>query len=124
LFVVVRRALDEHSAAGEIEEEYDMARPPWFRRSANTPIETPEQVRRRQAQQEIDRQLRSWPARRIVTWVLMVGGFLVAGQHLLAHAGVRPLPLSMVRQDIFLGYPVAAFLGIAGLMLLDPRPRG
>ena len=100
-----------------------MARPTWFRRSANTPIETPEQVRRREAQRDIDRQLRSWPPRRLATWALMVGAFLVAGQHLLAHAGVQPLPFSMVRQDIFLGYPVAAFLGFAGLMLLDPRPR-
>lgn len=100
-----------------------MPRPTWSRRSAKTPVETPEQARRRQVQSEIDRQLRSWPPRRLATWALMLGAFLVAGQHLLAHAGVQPLPFSMVRQDIFLGYPAAGLLGIAGLMLLDPRPR-
>lgn len=65
----------------------------------------------------------SWPPRRIASWTLMLGGVIVAIQHLLAHGGWQPLPLSMGWQDIFVGYPMAGLLLIAGAMLLDPRGR-
>lgn len=99
-----------------------MAGPAWFRRGEKIHGDTPEQ-RRRKAQVDINRQLRAWPPRRIASWALMIGALIVAGQHLLAHAGVQPLPFSMVRQDIFVGYPAAAMLGVFGLITLDPRPR-
>lgn len=48
-------------------------------------------------------------------------GVLVAIQHLVAHAGTRPLPIGMGWQDIVVGYPMAILLVVAGAMLLDPR---
>lgn len=100
-----------------------MTRPAWLGSRSKTTSETPEQRRRREAQDEIDRQLRSWPPRRIASWALMTGALIVAVQHLLAHGGAAPLPFSLVRQDIFVGYPTAALMGLVGLILLDPRPR-
>ena len=72
---------------------------------------------------EIDRQLTSWPPRRIASWSLMIAAGVVVVQHLIAHAGVQPLPLSMGWQDILVGYPTAALLGLIGAVLVDPRPR-
>jgi hypothetical protein len=77
----------------------------------------------RPTQAQINGQLRAWRPRRIASWSLMILGVVVAVQHLVAHAGTRPLPLSMGWQDILFGYPAAAMLGIAGLVLIDPRPR-
>jgi hypothetical protein len=53
----------------------------------------------------------------------MLTGLAIAVQHLVAHAGFRPLPISMGLQDVLLGYPAAAILIIAGAALLDPRPK-
>ncbi len=54
--------------------------------------------------------------------------FVVAGviviQHLLAHAGWRPLSLSMGAQDILIGYPTALLVGVAGLYLWGRDPVG
>lgn len=72
---------------------------------------------------EINRQLRAWPPRRITSWALMLTGLAIGVQHLVAHAGFRPLPISMGLQDVLLGYPAAAILIIAGAALLDPRPK-
>jgi hypothetical protein len=80
-------------------------------------------VKNRPTQAEINRQLRSWTPRRIASWSLMLGGVLIAAQHLVAHAGFRPLPFSMGWQDLLVGYPMAALLAIAGAILIDPRPR-
>lgn len=77
----------------------------------------------RPSQKEIDRQLRQWPPRRVASWSLMGLGVLVALQHLVAHAGTRPLPFSMGWQDLVVGYPMAILLVIAGAMMLDPRSR-
>lgn len=77
----------------------------------------------RSRQKEIDRQLRQWPPRRVASWSLMGLGGLVAVQHLVAHAGTRPLPFSMGWQDLVAGYPMAILLVIVGAMLLDPRSR-
>lgn len=77
----------------------------------------------RPTQADIDRQLRAWPPRRIASWALMLLGVVVAAQHLVAHAGFRPIPISMGAQDLLIGYPTAALLFIAGAVLVDPRPR-
>ena len=78
--------------------------------------------RRRNQQQEIDRQLSRWSKRRVLSWSLFVTAVIIAGQHLLAHAGWRPLPMSMGWQDIVVGYPTALVLGIAGAIAMDPNP--
>lgn len=72
---------------------------------------------------DINRQLRSWSPRRILSWTLMILAGVIVVQHLLAHAGEQPLPFSMGWQDILVGYPTAALLGLAGAVLADPRPR-
>lgn len=82
---------------------------------------TAAEQRRRDAQADIDRQLRRWPRRRIAAWALFVLGGLVAIQHIIAHAGFRPIPVSMGWQDLLIGYPMAGVLLIAGLFVLEPR---
>lgn len=75
------------------------------------------------AQRDIDRQLRAWTPRKILSRGLMLLAFVVAAQHVLAHAGWRPLPLSMGWQDIVLGYPMAGVLLVIGAILLEAHPR-
>lgn len=50
---------------------------------------------------------------------------VIVVQHLVAHAGFRPLPLSMGWQDIVVGYPTAVVMGVVALVLWgsDPIPR-
>ena len=62
------------------------------------------------------------PRRRAAAWILFGLAFFVAGQHLLAHSGWRPLPLSMDWQDNLLGYPTAAVIAITGAMMLERQP--
>lgn len=96
-----------------------MERKPWNKRSekeASTPSSRPTKA-------EINRQLRSWPPRRIASWSLMLGGFAIAGQHMLAHLGARPLPFSMGWQDLLVGYPMAFAVALVGAMLIDPRTK-
>ncbi len=80
-------------------------------------------IRRRARRSEVDRQLSPWSRRRIISWTLFTLASVVAGQHLLAHAGWQPIPMAMGWQDILIGYPTAALLGIVGLMAMDPNPR-
>lgn len=77
----------------------------------------------RVTQAEINRQLRSWPPRRIISWTLMLLAILIVAQHVLAHGGFQPVPVSMGWQDIFLGYPMGLFVFLAGAILIDPKPR-
>jgi hypothetical protein len=79
--------------------------------------------RKPQRNSDIDRQLSGWSRRRVLSWSLFILALVVAGQHLLAHAGLKPLPMSMSKQDIFLGYPAALALGILGALTMDPNPR-
>ena len=72
---------------------------------------------------QFDQHLTVWTKRRILSWTLFVAAGLIAGLHLLAHAGWRPIPLSMGWQDIAIGYPTALVLAIIGAMALDPNPR-
>lgn len=61
------------------------------------------------------------PTRRIASWALMLGGVVVAVQHVLAHGGLALLPISMGWQDVAVGYPMALLMFVAGAMLLDPH---
>ena len=80
-------------------------------------------IRRRAKKSEIDRQLSNWTKRRVLSWSLFGLAGLIAIQHLVAHSGFRPLPMSMGWQDLLLGYPTATLLAIFGGIMLDPRPR-
>jgi hypothetical protein len=70
-----------------------------------------------------DRQLSNWTRRRVLSWSLFVLAGVIAVQHVVAHGGFQPLPLSMGWQDILVGYPMAAVLAVAGAIALDPNPR-
>ncbi|WP_341241152.1 hypothetical protein [uncultured Nocardioides sp.] len=80
-------------------------------------------IRRRTKKSDVDKQLSNWSKRRVLSWSLFGLAGLVAIQHLVAHAGFRPLPLSMGWQDILVGYPTAIVLAIVGAIMLDPNPR-
>lgn len=80
-------------------------------------------IPRRAKKNGIDDQLSNWSRRRILSWSLFGLAAFVALQHLVAHAGFRPLPISMGWQDILLGYPTAVVLLILGGVALDPNPR-
>lgn len=73
-------------------------------------------------QREIDRQLRVWTPRRILGWAMAGIAVLVAVVHWIAHLGYPLLPLSLGWQDIILGYPVAALLGVAAAVILGSGP--
>ena len=79
--------------------------------------------KRKPRRDEIAKQLSPWSRRRVLSWSLFTLAIVVAGQHLLAHAGWRPLSMSMAKQDIFLGYPAALVLGILAAITMDPHPR-
>jgi hypothetical protein len=71
---------------------------------------------------DFNRQLRKLA---ILTWTaraLMALGLVIAGQHLLAHAGYRPIPMSMGAQDFLVGYPTAMLLAVAGLVIWGRNP--
>lgn len=74
-------------------------------------------------QREIARQLNPWSRRRVAAWSLFVLAVVVAGQHVLAHLGWRPIPLSMGWQDLLLGYPMAGALAVTAAIVAEPRPR-
>lgn len=80
-------------------------------------------IRRRAKKSDVDRQLSNWTKRRVLSWSLFGLAGLVAVQHVLAHGGFRPLPISMGWQDLLLGYPTAIGLAVIGGIMLDPNPR-
>jgi hypothetical protein len=74
-----------------------------------------EQVQANRAKAELDRALGlGWTPRRIVAWSMLALAALIAVQHVIAHNGFQPIPLSMGWQDLLVGYPVAGLLAIAG----------
>jgi hypothetical protein len=87
------------------------------------PTEPSSSIRRRAKKSDVDKQLSNWTKRRVLSWSLFGLAGVVAVQHLLAHAGWRPVPLSMGWQDVLIGYPMAIVLAIVGAIVLDPRPR-
>lgn len=48
----------------------------------------------------------------------------VALVHWVAHIGYRPMPLTMGAQDLFVGYPAAALLGVVAVVILGQRSTG
>ena len=61
----------------------------------------------------------------ILTWAaraLMALGVVIAGQHLLAHAGYRPIPMTMGAQDLLVGYPTAMIVAVVGLVIWGRSP--
>lgn len=80
-------------------------------------------IRRRARKSDVDTQLSNWSKRRVASWSLFGLAALVAVQHLVAHAGWRPIPIPMGWQDLLIGYPMAIVLAIAGGIMLDPNPR-
>lgn len=60
--------------------------------------------------------------RPVVYGTLFALAILIVVQHLFAHAGFRPLPLSMGWQDILVGYPTAVVVAIWALMLWGKNP--
>ncbi len=80
-------------------------------------------IRRRAPKSAVDKQLSNWSNRRVLSWSLFALAAIVAIQHVLAHGGFRPIPISMGWQDVLLGYPMAIVLAIAGAIALDPNPR-
>ena len=80
-------------------------------------------IRRRRRRSEIDQQLSNWSKRRVLSWSLFGLAGLIVVQHLLAHAGFRPLPFSMGWQDLLVGYPTAIVVAIVGGLALDRNPR-
>jgi hypothetical protein len=80
-------------------------------------------IRRRAKKSDVDKQLSNWTKRRVLSWSLFSLAGLVAVQHLLAHGGFRPIPISMGWQDILIGYPTAIVLAIIGGIMLDPNPK-
>lgn len=58
-------------------------------------------------------------------WVyrgLFLVSMLIVVQHLLVHAGWRPLPLTMGWQDVVVGYPTAVLVAFAALFLWGRDP--
>ena len=73
---------------------------------------------------EAERQLSAWTPRRLATWALFSLAVIVVVQHLVAHAGFRPLPIGMGWQDLLAGYPMAALLAICGAIVWGAKPEG
>ncbi len=78
---------------------------------------------RRQVTADLDRQFRTRGRRAWVTRGLFALAALIVVQHLLAHAGWRPLPLAMAAQDLFIGYPVGGVIALAGPLCLGHCPH-
>jgi len=76
---------------------------------------------RRRKSREISRQLNPWTKRRVAAWTLFVVASVIAVNHIFAHLGDQLVPMGMGTQDLLIGWPMAALIGLAGLMILDPR---
>ena len=76
---------------------------------------------RRRKNREINRQLHPWTKRRIAAWTMFVLAFVIAVNHIFAHLGDKVVPLGMGTQDLVIGWPMAALIALAGLMIIDPR---
>lgn len=83
---------------------------------------SPEDRAARERQRQVNRQLRVWTPRRVLGWVVAVVAIAVEFVHWVAHIGYRPIPLTMGAQDLFVGYPAAALLGVVAVIILGQRP--
>lgn len=61
--------------------------------------------------------------RPVVYRVLLLLAILIVVQHLFAHAGFRPLSLTMGWQDLRVGYPAGVMVGLVLLMLWGKNPN-
>lgn len=62
----------------------------------------------------------------VLTWIgrgLIATAAVVILQHLVAHAGYHPVPLSMGNQDLLIGYPTGALLAITGAVIWGRHPH-
>ena len=84
----------------------------------------PEDRAARERQRQVNRQLRVWTPRRVLGWVVAADAIAVALVHWVAHIGYRPMPLTMGAQDLFVGYPAAALLGVVAVVILGQRSTG
>lgn len=87
---------------------------------------TPEGRAALERQRQVNRQLRVWTPRRVLGWTLVGVAVLIGVVHWVAHIGYRPVPLSMGAQDLVMGYPAAALLGVVAVVILGqttPRRR-
>lgn len=78
--------------------------------------------RRTREAAEFNRRMRrdmtlTWTAR-----TLMLVGLIIISQHLVAHAGYRPIPMAMGVQDLTIGYPAGALVLIAGVFIWGRKP--
>lgn len=60
--------------------------------------------------------------RRWAYWSLFSLAAVIVMQHLLAHSGWKPIPLTMGWQDLLVGYPMGGLLAIAGLFVWGSAP--
>jgi hypothetical protein len=79
---------------------------------------------RRRANNPSNVNLNPWTKRRVFCWSMFVLAFIIAIQHIFAHQGFKPIPISMGWQDIFLGYPMSFLIVFVGLFSLDPSTKG
>lgn len=88
---------------------------------ARQAADTQAQQQRAATNREIARQLSGWTRRRIIGWALITVAAIVAVQHVLAHSGLRPIPLSMGWQDLLVGYPMAGLLLVIAVIVLGQQ---
>lgn len=73
-------------------------------------------------QRDMDRQFRRWSRRRLVAWGLFIVAGFIGVQHVFAHLGWQPLPMTMGWQDLTVGYPTAVAVALAGLLVIGKDP--
>lgn len=70
----------------------------------------------------LNKELNRAARRLLIGRLLAVLALLIAGQHVLAHAGWQPLPIGMGWQDLLVGYPMAAVLGVVAAIVWGNTP--
>ncbi|CAN5120876.1 hypothetical protein BH09ACT10_BH09ACT10_00190 [soil metagenome] len=71
---------------------------------------------------EVDDYFKRARNRALVMYSFAVVALAVGIQHLLAHAGWRPIPIGMGKQDLLIGYPTAGLIGLAAVYMWGTTP--
>ena len=71
---------------------------------------------------DLNKQFKHARRRMLVSGALAAVALIVGIQHLVAHAGWRPIPIGMGVQDLLIGYPVAGLIGLAALFVWGSTP--
>ena len=71
---------------------------------------------------DLNKQFKHARRRMLVSCALAAVALVVGIQHLVAHAGWRPIPIGMGAQDLLIGYPVAGLIGAAALFVWGSTP--